>query len=127
MTNETPDSGTIDLTETVKLMKETFVKTSVDFIFQAASSTAYTFWLKWPVISTIFKTIVELVVSTLANMLEMEAFFINTAIRKASQAADYVNAVSELKALPETATFEEYENAEKKEMAAFRNFVRVTN
>lgn len=122
-----PASGTIDITNLVATIKSTFINWGTTYLTTLASSTPYTFWLKWPVISTIFETLVKLGVTAIANALEMEGFFINTAIRKASQAQDYISAVDAKNQLPPTATDEEYENAEKAEMAAFRNFVLLTN
>lgn len=122
-----PSTGTIDITNLVEALKNAWIKWGTTYLTTLAASTPYTFWLKWPVISTIFNFFVELGMTALAKALEMQGFFVNTAIRKASQAGDFISAVNAKDSLPPTATQEEYENAEKAQMAAFRNFVMVTN
>lgn len=67
------------------------------------------------------------VAETISASAMMQGFFINTAIRKSSQASDYVLAVHARVNLPPTATDAEYERAERAEILAFNNFVRVTN
>jgi hypothetical protein len=131
MTNQnatpTPPTGTIDITNLVVTLRNTWIRWATKLVISAASSTIYTAWLKWPVVGTLFEMLVKMGVTAIANGLEMQGFFLNTAIRKASQAEDFIAANDALNALPPTVTDEEYENAEKREMAAFRNFVRVTN
>lgn len=122
-----PPTGTIDITNLVEAMKNTWVKWATTSITTAAAATPYTFWIKWPVIGTLFSLLVQLGVTFLANTAEMAAFFLNTAIRKEGQAQDYIDALNVKNSLPPTASDEEYENAEQAEMAAFRNFVMVTN
>jgi hypothetical protein len=120
-----PGSGTIDITNLVETVKTTFINWASKLIVTTASG--YFPPLAWPVISTLFNYFVTKIVTVIANAAEMQAFFMNTAIRKASQAQDYINAVNAKASLPPTASDEEYEKAEQAEMAAFRNFVMVTN
>lgn len=117
----------IDITNLVGSMKKTWIRWATDLVVEAASSVPVLAWLKLPVLKQLFAFMVEKIVTLIADGLEMQAFFLNTAFRKASQAKDYVDAVSALAALPNTASNEEYENAEKKEMQAFRNFVLLVN
>lgn len=84
-------------------------------------------WVALPVISELDKTAIQAILDLISKSVIMEAFFINTTIRKASQAQDYVSAVDAKNSLPPTATKDEYEAAEKAEMSAFRNFVLITN
>ncbi len=51
----------------------------------------------------------------------------NTAIKKSSQASEYVNAVKNKDNLPEDASESEYEQAEIAEIAAFNSFVKFTS
>lgn len=122
---ETPPTGTIDITDLVEKLKKTWIKWAVGLVVKTAQ--AYVPFLAWPVVSQIFEFIVSQIVTIISNAAEMQGFFINTAIRKASQAKDFVDAVDAREALPPTATNEEYENAEAKQMLTFRNLVMVTN
>ena len=83
--------------------------------------------LGWPILGPLFSFIVKEILTAVGNAAEMEAFFLNTAVRKASQAQDYVDAVNTKNGLPSTASDADYEAAEQAEMAAFRNFVMVSN
>ena len=120
-----PPTGTIDITDLVSTVQSTFITWATSTV--VATATGYFPPLGLPVISTIFNYLVNKAVTVIANAVEMEAFFMNTAIRKASQAQDYINAVNAKASLQPTATDAEYEKAEQDEMAAFRNFVMVTN
>lgn len=122
-----PFTDTIDITDTVESMRQTWVTWAVAFIFAEEAAIPGMEWVALPVISTIDKEILKIILDALSKSAVMLAFFTNTAIRKASQAADYVAALDAKKALPPTATDEEYKNAEKKELVAFRNFVAVSN
>lgn len=121
------ESGTIDITNLVDGIKGVWVRWAVSLITNVPKTIPWLAWLSLPIISQLFEFFVSKMVTLIANALEMEGFFLNTAIRKASQASDFVDAINAKNALPKTASTQEYENAEKTEMAAFRNFVRVTN
>ncbi len=84
-------------------------------------------WVALPVISEIDRAVLKLIFDAFSKAAVMEAFFMNTAIRKASQAQDYVDAIDARKALPAGSTMEDYKIAEQKEMLAFRNFCMVSN
>lgn len=120
-----PPTGTIDITNLVATVQSTFINWATKLV--VATATGYFPPLGWPVISSLFNFLVNKVVTVIANAVEMQAFFLNTAIRKASQAQDYINAVDAKASLPPTASDADYEKAEQNEMAAFRNFVMVTN
>lgn len=122
-----PPTGTIDVTDLVEKLKATWIRWATTTVVTTAKALPYLSWLAVPVVSTLFEFSVEKIVTVLANALEMQGFFIHTAIRKAGQAGDYINAIAAKAALPSTATNLEFENAEKAEMAAFRNFVMLTN
>lgn len=125
MSEPTPPTGTIDITNLVGAVKDTWVRWATNLATTAARNAMP--FLAWPVFSQLLDYIVGKIVETIADGIEMQGFFLNTALRKASQARDYVDANTALKALPSTATDEEYENAEKAEMLAFRNFVLLSN
>jgi hypothetical protein len=122
-----PPSGTIDITNLVEQLRQAFVRWGTQFIINAAAAVPYLSWLGLPVIRQLFQFIVNKLLDVLSKAMEMQGFFMNTAIRKASQAKDFVDAVAAKEALPPTASNEEYENAEKRQMVAFRNFVMFTN
>lgn len=122
----TANSGTIDITELVEQMRQAFVTWSVRLIISTVASVPWLSWLALPVIKPLFEFLLTNIFEVLSKAAEMQAFFLSTAMRKAAQAKDFVEAVNAKNSLPPSASFEEYENAEKKQMAAFRNFVMVT-
>lgn len=122
-----PASGTIDITLLVEQIKNVWIKWATLIVVTAAKAVPYLAWLSFPIISQLFEFTIKLIVTAIANTIEMQSFFFNTAIRKSSQAQDFVYAVNAKNALPQTATDKEYEDAEKAQMVAFRNFVLVTN
>lgn len=121
------ENGTIDITNVVTKTKEVWIQWAVGLVGVAARGTPVLSWLNLPVVSQVFDFLLTKIITLIANALVMEAFFLNTAIRKASQAQDFVSAVDAKNALPPTASNEEYENAEKVQMVAFHNFVMVAN
>ncbi len=70
---------------------------------------------------------IEYVLNLLTKSAVMRVFFINTAIKKASQADDYIAAVAATNALPDTATTLEVANAEQAEISAFRALVLLSS
>jgi hypothetical protein len=124
-----PPSGTVDITELVAAVKASWIQWSTLLACTAVKAIPYGVgaFFALPVISGLLNFFVEKLMTIVANGVEQEAFFLNTSLRKAGQASDFINAVAFRNSLPKTATSEEYENAEKRQMAAFRNFVRVTN
>ena len=116
----------IDITDLVTNLKKTWIASATQLVFTGAVSVPWLSWLGLPVISNLFKFIIEKIVTAIADALEMQAFFLNTALKKAGQAQDYINAVNFKNSLPPTATNEEYKYAEKLEMEAFRDFVMVS-
>lgn len=125
--SEIPSPGTVDLTKTVEGVRASFVVFATEFILNSAASTPYLSWLKLPVISQAFNAILKWGLETLSTWVVMQAFFLNTVLRKQSQASDFIAAIDALNALPSTATKEEYTLAEKNRMDAFRNFVLFSN
>lgn len=120
-------TGTIDITDTVENMRQTWVTWAVAFIFAEEVAIPGMEWVALPIISAIDKEIIKLILDAVSKQAVMLAFFANTAIRKASQAADYTDAIKAKKALPLGATEEEFKHAEKTELLAFRNFVMLSN
>lgn len=113
----------IDITDLVEKMRSTFVSVETETAFQALASIQGLQWLRLPIISNLLRKFIEIVLDGLSKRPTMAAFFGNTAIRKASQASDYIEAVNK----KETASDEEYEQAELDEIKAFNDFVRITN
>lgn len=121
------NDGTIDITDLVAKITDTAIKveTKAALIGIAAIPYAGKFLLL-PVIRIFTEAFVEKIITNLQNGITQQAFFLNTAIRKASQAHDYVDAKNALENMKD-ATDEQYQAAEEREMALFNNFVRVTN
>lgn len=84
-------------------------------------------WVALPIIADVDKAIIRMVLDALSKSIVMQAFFLNTAIRKAAQAQDFVDSVNNLNSLPADTSQEDYKNAEIARSIAFRNFVAVTN
>lgn len=84
-------------------------------------------WLAIPVIATIDREILRLILNPLSRGVVMQAFFLNTAIRKAAQAKDFIEATDALYSLPEGTSDADYLAAEKARMLAFAGFVSLTN
>jgi hypothetical protein len=123
----TNDKGTIDITETVDLMQDTFVKWGVSFIHAEVLAIPGLGPVVLFLIKFFLDPIVQWVLTKIAASSVMAAFFTNTAVRKASQAVDYVTAKKALQGLPMNASDKEYEQYERAEISAFNNFVIVTN
>ena len=122
----TGPNGTVDITNVVTTMQSTFVTLATTFLTTAILATGPGAAI-WPFVSWFAKPLMKWVLNTLAGWAVLQAFFMNTAIRKNAQALDYVNAVAAKGNLPPTATDAEYKAAEVAEMQAFTNFVMVTN
>jgi len=123
-----PPTGTIDITNTVESLKSSFITYATKIIMGAEATVPELAWMvTTPIVSSLDEFAIKEVVTVLANSVIMLAFFENTAIRKASQAEDFVAIVTAKNSLPSTASQEDFDNAEKNQMVAFRNFVMVTN
>ena len=121
----TSPTGTIDITNTVESIKTTFVTAATAYIYGLEVAAVPEVGL--PIISQLDQAAVKGILNALTGWALLEAFFLNTAIRKASQAQDYVEAITAKNALPPTASQEVYAKAEAAEIAAFRNFVLLGN
>ncbi len=121
------ESKVIDITNIVENMRETFVSWASAYVFAQAVATPGLTWLNLPIIRTIFKAIINAILNMLTLSAVMGTFFLNTALRKASQAQDYVDALAVKRNLPPTASEAEYEKAEQDEISAFNSFVILGN
>jgi len=121
--NPKPPTGTIDITDTANQLADTFATWATNITMTALAVTPYMGWTAWWGISTIIRAIVHGIMSYLSKTAEMLAFFLNTAIRKASQANDYMTAKTALNNLPPETSNADYEAAERLEMSAFHNLV----
>lgn len=123
-----PETGTVDITALVEKLKASWITWATRLVMTAGKAIPYFGAVfAWPIVSTLLEMFLGWAIELLADAFEMQGFFMNTAIRKASQARDYVESVDAKNALPPSVSDEEYERAEQKEMLAFRNFVMVTN
>lgn len=120
-------SDTIDITNLVSSIQSTFVTIATNLVMTAVIAVPGLQWLNLPIIRSIVKASIGWIIGVLANDAMLGAFFLNTAVKSASQAQDYVNAVNAKNNLPQTANKEEYAKAEQAEISAFNSFVRLTN
>ncbi len=121
------NDGTIDITDVVEKARSTFVLMGVTYLKGVILAIPGLQWLGLPIIRNFFDYAITKILNMISNWGVMSAFFMNTAIRKASQAHDFVDAVNQKNALPEDASDEEYEKLELAQISAFNNFIRITN
>ncbi len=121
------NGGTVDITKLVEAIRSGFVSFGTTFVFTSLCALPGMNWLAFPVVRNLAQAAIKAVINALSKATEMEIFFLNTALRKNSQAREFVEAVQFKEDLPENATKEEYEKAERAQITAFRNFVRLSN
>lgn len=119
-------SDTIDITNLVEQLRQTFVTWGTNLIMTEIGLVPWLAWLNLPVIRQLFVFFLGEILQVLSKAIEMQGFFMNTAIRKASQAQDFVDAVTAKTNLPADASIQDILLAEEKQMQAFTAFVRVT-
>lgn len=124
----TNTDGTVDITNLVESLKSTWIAFTTKAVMTGLVAIPYVGWFfAWPGVNQITEFFVDKGVTFAGNTMEMGGFFLNTAIRKAGQATDFLSAVAAKESLPPTVSDEDYLRAEQAQMAAFSNFVRVTN
>lgn len=117
----------VDITDLVSKIKLTWIQFAMKGVMTIVRATPWLSWLGWPVISQIFEFFLERLITLIADGIEMEAFFFNTALRKANQAKDFIAAIQAKDALPQTASYKEFYEAEQRQMVAFRSLVVLTD
>lgn len=120
------EPGVVDITDLVENLRSSFVTWGVAYVYGLEIATPGLEWVALPIISTLDKAAVKEILTFITKAAVMEAFFLNTAIRKASQADDYVTAMTAKNSLPPTASQEEYAKFEQAEISAFKSFVTLT-
>ena len=121
-------TGTVDITATVENLRQAWVTWAVAFLYgEELTIPGLQEVVALPLVSDIDREVLRVILNALSNDMVMLGFFMNTAIRKASQAADFNNAVAAKNALPPTASTQEVLNAEQAKSLAFRNFVMLSN
>lgn len=118
---------TIDITNTVESLRSVFVDWAVGYVYGTELALPGMEWVSLPIISDIDKELIRLVLDSVSKSTVMQGFFLNTALRKSSQAQDFVNAVTARTSLPPTTSEADYAKAEQAQMAAFRSFVVLGN
>lgn len=118
------EKSSIDVTELVEELRSSFVSWATAHIFYILASSPSTAWLALPVIAPIVRGLIEWIFNRISKTVEMEIFFLNTAMRKAEQATDYLAA---RRAKELAGGEDEYAELERKEITAFVNFVRLRN
>lgn len=117
----------IDITDLVEKTRSTFVDWATLYLFGLEVAVPGLEWVGLPIIQDIDKEIIREILNALSKAAVMQAFFMNTALRKASEAQDFVEAVDLIFSLPEDVSDDVYAKAEAAQMAAFRDFVSVGN
>lgn len=122
------NNGEVDITAAVNAIQSAFVTYGSKAII--AAELAYpptSFLASWPVLDIINQKAIEGILNLLSKDAVMLAFFANTAVKKASQAQDFINAVNAKNNLPPNVSEEEYAKAEQAQMDAFKSFVVLTD
>lgn len=117
----------IDITDLVEKTRSTFVDWGVLVIFGEEVQIPGLEWVALPIIKDVDQEIIRLVLDAISKQAVMQGFFFNTALRKASQAGDFVDSVNAINALPDNVSDEDYDKLEKVRMDNFRNFVTLGN
>lgn len=121
------DDGTIDITDLVEAMRATFVDWADTYLWGLIVALPGVGWVAAPICKAVFGYILKWILTKLSKSAVMLAMFMNTAMRKASQAHTFAQAVDFLNNLPTTASDEDYEKAEQNKIAAFERFVPVSS
>lgn len=127
MTDVTPPLGTIDITDTVESLRSAWVDWGVAYVFGLEVAIPGMEFVALPVIVDVDKFLIHGVLTAISKAEVSLAFFMETAVRKASQAQDLISAVKAKNSMPATSSDVELAAAEQKQMIEFRNFVLVTN
>jgi hypothetical protein len=118
----------IDVTDLVEKTRSAFVDWAVAFIYgEELAIPGLGPIIALPVIGDLDRLVIKLIVDALSKHLVMQAFFFNTALRKAAQAQDFVDAANALESAPKDMSNDEYKKLEFARAGAFRNFVTLTN
>jgi len=115
--------ATVDIEDFAKKVKSSLVThyTNVAYVALVAQMPV----LATPVISSIVKAIIELVVEKLAGIGGLAAFMINTGIFTQDQAKDYISSIQKIDQLPEGVSNEEWEKAEDGANIAFSRAINL--
>jgi hypothetical protein len=116
----------IDVTDLVEKARSTFVDWGVAYLFAEEVAVPGLEWVALPIIAELDKAAIRLILDGLSRSAVMQAFFLNTALRKATQANDYLDAVRAKEALADDVADADYERAERAEIKAFAEFVAIT-
>jgi len=117
----------IDITDLVEKSRTTFVDWAVAYMYGEEIVIPGLAWVALPVISDIDKEVLRLIVDELSKSVVMLGFFANTAIRKADQSQNFLEAEEALRNLPAGITSEGVRKLEAAKIAAFAAFVSVAN
>jgi hypothetical protein len=119
--------GTVDVTNLVATLQSTFVNWATAYVVAQTIAIPYLSWIAMPFVNYIYKSLVGWLLGILSRSTVMMAFFMNTAIKKASQAQDYLDAVNAKNSLPNTVTQAQYKQYEQNEISAFNSLVSLTS
>jgi len=120
-------NDTIDITDLVSNLQTTFVSLAKAFLLgEALAIPGLGPFLTW-IINNFFGPILDWVLAKLTAWSVFQSFILNTALRKASEAADYTDSVNYKNSLPPTTSEDDYAHAEAAEAHAFYTFVVLSN
>lgn len=109
----------IDITALVSMLQGSFITWAVNYVFAATVALPYLSWIALPILSSLYRSALNTIFTWVSNNAILQAFFWNTAVRKSSEADDYVAAVQ----AKQGALDADYEKAEQLEMARFNDLV----
>lgn len=117
----------IDVTNLIAALQSTFITWGVNYLFATELATPGMEFTGLPIVSSLDRAMLKYILTKLSNEAVMLAFFTNTAIKKATESQDYLDAVNYKNSLPENASDEEYLNAEISEVNAFVQFTSLVS
>ncbi len=88
------EGGVIDVTNLVAALQSGFVDWATAYIFGLEIATPGLQWVALPIISNLDQYALRKILTLLSQSVVLQAFFLATALRKASQAQDYQDAVT---------------------------------
>lgn len=121
------DPGVVDITQLSLALKDTWVLIEVAASLAGIAAIPGMQWVSLPFVNKIFSYILNWLFSKAAQRLYDFGFFKNSAIRKASQAHQFIDAINTKNSLPANISQEEFKKYERIQMDQFRYLVVLSN
>lgn len=116
----------IDITDLVEKTRSSFVDWAVLYVYGIEVAIPGMEWVGLPIVKDIDQEVLRLIIDGLSKSLVMGAFFMNTVMKKATDADDFIAAVAAIQNLPKDVSDEDFKKYRLAQMDAFRNFVALT-